>query len=265
MYQANMLSGTQIPSPTSQLSTPTPVSTSEDKGHNSPAIINNINSRLHGCANSEAHPPPTQLIKINSVAGPSVVRKEKQLTSSRFNGGQNRGLFPLPLIKETGSLLERTRVSCDAEVEPCGQARVGIALSHRAEQCLIDWIPVNSRLCTVKLNTSIKTCRRNSEKCCVFIILAYVLKGSCSDAVKDAFCVALIDLLRQTKHSDNIVLAGNPNAQLGRLSPEEERLGGMFGVRAQLTDSGGKLLQLCASHGVSSTAFQHKKKHRVTW
>ncbi|KAF6769223.1 Serine/threonine-protein phosphatase 2A 56 kDa regulatory subunit delta isoform [Paragonimus kellicotti] len=97
-----MLSGSPLSSPTSQLSSPTPVSTSEDKGHTSPAVVNNINSRLHGGVNSEAHPPPTQLFKINSVAGPPVVRKEKQLTSSRFNVGKNRELTPLPLIK--GSL-----------------------------------------------------------------------------------------------------------------------------------------------------------------
>ncbi|KAA3670424.1 uncharacterized protein DEA37_0004723, partial [Paragonimus westermani] len=159
------------------------------------------------------------------------------------------------------------RVSGDAEAESHGRAGVGIALSSRAEQCLLDWIPVNSRLCAVRLNTSVKVCRRKSERRCVFIISAYAPTDSCPDAAKDAFYDALVDLLRQSKHSDIIILAGDFNAQLGRLSSDEKRLGGMFGVRAQRTDNGERLLQLCASHGlyISSTAFQHRKKHCVTW
>ncbi|KAA3674174.1 uncharacterized protein DEA37_0003034 [Paragonimus westermani] len=54
-------------------------------------------------------------------------------------------------------------VSGDAEAASRGQARMGFALSSRAEQCLFDWIPVNSRLCAVRLNTSVKVCRRKSE------------------------------------------------------------------------------------------------------
>ncbi|KAA3676475.1 uncharacterized protein DEA37_0004434 [Paragonimus westermani] len=147
------------------------------------------------------------------------------------------------------------RVSGDAEAESRGQAGVGIALSSRAEQGLLDWIPVISRLCAVRLNTSVKICRRKSERRSIFIISACAPTDSCPDATKDAFYEALVDLLRQSKHSDIIILAGDFNAQLGRLSPDEKRLGGMFGVRAQRTDNGERLLQLCASHG----------KGTVTW
>ncbi|KAA3672282.1 uncharacterized protein DEA37_0007116, partial [Paragonimus westermani] len=50
------------------------------------------------------------------------------------------------------------------------------------------------------------------------------------------------------RHADHVEQAGDFNAQLGRLSSDEKRLGGMFGVRAQRTDNGERLLQLCASH-----------------
>ncbi|KAA3674757.1 uncharacterized protein DEA37_0005348 [Paragonimus westermani] len=46
-------------------------------------------------------------------------------------------------------------VSGNAEAESRGQAGVGIALSSRAERWLLDWIPVNSRVYAVRLNTSV--------------------------------------------------------------------------------------------------------------
>ncbi|KAA3675907.1 uncharacterized protein DEA37_0011236 [Paragonimus westermani] len=137
-----------------------------------------------------------------------------------------------------------SRVSGDAEAESHGRAGVGIALSSRAEQCLLDWIPVNSRLCAARLNTS--------------------AKDICPDSTRDPFYDALVDLLRQPKHSDIIILAGDFNAQPGRLSPDEKRLGGMFDVRAQRTDSGERLLQLCASHGLYICRVLHSNTGKGT-
>ncbi|VDP01928.1 unnamed protein product, partial [Schistosoma mattheei] len=44
------------------------------------------------------------------------------------------------------------RVSGDAMASSRELAGVGIALSMRAEQALLEWIHVNSRLCAVRLN-----------------------------------------------------------------------------------------------------------------
>ncbi|TNN15479.1 hypothetical protein EWB00_001222, partial [Schistosoma japonicum] len=41
----------------------------------------------------------------------------------------------------------------------CRLAGVDIALSMRAEQALLEWTPVDSRLCAVQLNSSIEDCR----------------------------------------------------------------------------------------------------------
>ena len=48
------------------------------------------------------------------------------------------------------------RTSGDPEAAATGSAEVGIVLSSRAEGCLLDWIPVNSRLCAVPLTTSVE-------------------------------------------------------------------------------------------------------------
>ncbi|KAA3672794.1 superoxide dismutase, Fe-Mn family [Paragonimus westermani] len=54
---------------------------------------------------------------------------------------------------------------------------------------------------------------------------AYAPMDGCSDATKDAFYDALVGLLRETKHSDIVILAGGLSAQVGHFSSENKRLG----------------------------------------
>ncbi|VDP71023.1 unnamed protein product, partial [Schistosoma curassoni] len=70
------------------------------------------------------------------IQDPSVVI---HLTSPRQNGGPTRYTL---------------RVSGDPTASSRGVAGVGIALSMRAEQALLEWIPVNSRFCAARLNGS---------------------------------------------------------------------------------------------------------------
>ena len=60
-----------------------------------------------------------------------------------------------------------------------------------------------------------------------------------------------------------MIVAGDMNAQVGRLHLFESHLGGHFSVDAQRTDNEDRLLQLCTDHQLylASTNFQH----RVTW
>ncbi|VDP17490.1 unnamed protein product [Schistosoma margrebowiei] len=83
----------------------TSVLTTESSCQNSVAISDS--PRHHTVPHGEAHPPPTQLIKLNSLAGPSVSRKEKLHTSSRFSAPKSRELNPLPLIKDSDNQEKR--------------------------------------------------------------------------------------------------------------------------------------------------------------
>ena len=69
--------------------------------------------------------------------------------------------------------LFHVRLSGDSVASSSGLAGVGVALSARAEAALIDWIPINSRLCAVRLESSIKVRRNRREKRCLFVISAY--------------------------------------------------------------------------------------------
>ena len=56
--------------------------------------------------------------------------------------------------------------------------------------------------------------------------------------------------MRRAESSDIVVVAGDMNAQLGRLSTDETQLGGCLGLDSVRTDNGERLLQLCADHNL---------------
>ncbi|CAH8570292.1 unnamed protein product [Schistosoma curassoni] len=77
------------------------------------------------------------------------------------------------------------RLSGDPVASSIGLAGVDVALSARAEAALIDRIPINSRLCAVRLESSIKVRRNRLEKQCLFVISAYAPADCSPDAIKD--------------------------------------------------------------------------------
>jgi len=159
------------------------------------------------------------------------------------------------------------RTSGDSEAAASGCAGVGIILSSKAEDCLLDWIPVDSRLCAVRLATAVKVSHDREAIRCLFIVSAYAPTNCSPDSVKDSFYDALSTLLRRAKSSDIVVVAGDMNAQVGRLSAAEALLGGRLGLDAGRTDNGDRLLQLCADHRLflCSTNFRNKRTRLATW
>ena len=159
------------------------------------------------------------------------------------------------------------RLSGDPVASSSGLAGVGVALSARAEAALIDWIPINSRLCAVRLESSIKVRRNRREKRCLFIISAYAPTDCSPDAIKDEFYHQLTVLLQKARPTDIAIPAGDLNAQVGRLGTEESRLGGRWGLVGRRTDNGDRLLQLCTDHNLflASTNFRHSHRRCATW
>ncbi|XP_005853141.1 PREDICTED: uncharacterized protein LOC102257229, partial [Myotis brandtii] len=159
------------------------------------------------------------------------------------------------------------RLSGDTPAQAAGVAGVGIALSARAENALVEWIPINSRLCAVRLETSVKPSKQERTKRCLFVISAYAPTDCSSDAVKDEFYERLTELLHKKRRTDIVVLAGDLNAQLGRLAADERELGGRHTHGSHRTDNGERLLHFCADHGLflSSTNFRRSWRQRATW
>ncbi|CAH8490989.1 unnamed protein product [Schistosoma margrebowiei] len=113
-----------------------------------------------------------------------------------------------------------------------GLAGVGIALSPRAELTLLEWIPVDSRLCAVRLNGTVRIRKDRDTRRCLFIVSAYSPTDCSSDDVKGEFYRKLSDLLRKARRYDVVIVAGDFNAQVGKLSDRERHLGGSYGVAA---------------------------------
>ncbi|CAH8497241.1 unnamed protein product [Dicrocoelium dendriticum] len=158
------------------------------------------------------------------------------------------------------------RLSGDDAASNAGQAGVGIVLSPRAEAALLDWIPVNSRMCAVRLAGSFRASKSRGDKRCLFVIAAYAPTNCSTDSVKDDFYQQLHELLRYRRSTDTVVLAGDLNAQVGKLSSDELHLGGQHGVGSR-NDNGERLLQLCedARLFLASTNFRHSTRRSVTW
>ncbi|KER19715.1 hypothetical protein T265_11584 [Opisthorchis viverrini] len=137
-------------------------------------------------------------------------------------------------------------------IPAAGGAGVGIALSHRAEVSLLDWIPVDSRLCAVHLAKSVKESHKRKVDGCLFIVSVYAPTDCSSDAVKDSFYDALNALLRRAKSSDIVMVAGDMSRH---------------GLDSLRTDSGERLLQLRANRRLflCSTNFRNSRSRLATW
>ncbi|CAH8579798.1 unnamed protein product [Schistosoma haematobium] len=159
------------------------------------------------------------------------------------------------------------RVSGSPDSASRGLADVGIALSSRAELALSDWIPVDSRLCAVRLNGTVRIRKDRDTRHCLFVVSVYSPTDCSSDDVKDEFYRKLSDLLRKARLSDVVIMASDFNTQIGKLSDRERHLRGYYGVVTQRTDNGDRLLQLCPDNRLflANTNFKHMEKHLLTW
>ena len=81
---------------------------------------------------------------------------------------------------------------------------------------------MSSRLCAIRLASSIRTGARRRSNRSLFVIATYAPTDCSSDSGKDTFYHDLNSLLRRTMSSDIVVVAGDMNAQVGRLMSSEE-------------------------------------------
>ena len=79
------------------------------------------------------------------------------------------------------------RVSGDPASSSRGYAGVGIALSTRAKKTLLEWIPINSRLCAVRLDSSIRVNKQRNAKRHLFAVSVYAPTDCSNDETKDSF------------------------------------------------------------------------------
>ena len=175
----------------------------------------------------------------------------------------SRILLTSPAVSEKFWL----RCSGDPTAAALGQAGVGIVLNSKAEGSLLEWIPINSRVCAVRLEGNTKANASRSKKRCLFIISAYSPTNASDDPAEEEFLSQLRSLIRRAKSTDIVVLAGDMNAQVGQLEESESSLGGRYSLGHTRSNNGDRLLQLCAEEHLflASTHFRCGVRQLSTW
>ncbi|GAA49528.1 hypothetical protein CLF_103189 [Clonorchis sinensis] len=173
---------------------------------------------------------------------------------------------PISLSVSTGFCLH---TSGDPEAAATGSTGFGVVLGHRAEGPLLEWLPVDSRLCEVSgdpgvmvhsiygveiastpraeyasLNWipvssrlfagSIKVCAFGFGKWRLLAVSVPSTNSSCGTE-KDSLRQYLLRLLRSARCSDIVILVGGVTAKVGLLSPDAVHLKGRLGVNAHRT------------------------------
>ncbi|CAH8527322.1 unnamed protein product [Dicrocoelium dendriticum] len=120
-------------------------------------------------------------------------------------------------------------------------------------------------MCAVRLAGSFRATKSRGDQRCLFVIAAYAPTNCSTDSVKDDFYQQLHEPLRYKRSTDTVVLAGNLNAQVGKLSSDELHLGGQHGVGSR-NDNGERLLRLCedARFFVAGTNLPHSTRRSLT-
>ena len=172
---------------------------------------------------------------------------------------------PTSLLLHSSTSNKAWRLRLSGDPAAARNAGVGIVLSPRAENALLDWIPINSRLCAVRLSGSTKKERQGRPQT-LLLIAAYAPTDCSPQSVKDSFYQQLEGLFQRKRRSDIVILAGDLNAQVGRLNRDEAILGGTHGFSSRRTDNGERLLHFCSSIGlfIATTNVRNPLRRRAT-
>ncbi|CAH8872067.1 unnamed protein product, partial [Trichobilharzia szidati] len=162
-----------------------------------PNVTSNTDILKPGAAFKLATYNVRTLMQIGQQA--RLVRTLESLTIDVCCISETRIQDPSKLSSPSGSSssMYHLLLSGDPAASASGVAGVGVALSARAEAALLDWIPINSRLCAVRLEGYTKVRSSRPDTRCLFVVSAYAPTDCSPDAMKDEFYHQLNDLLRQ--------------------------------------------------------------------
>ena len=138
-----------------------------------------------------------------------------------------------------------------------GQQGVAFALSPSANSALIAWEPISPRIALARFN---------GRPFNLTVIATYAPTLQSEDAIKDEFYEHLQDVVNTVPRRDMLIIAGDWNARTGPADATTNHIIGKFGL-GQRCENGDRLInfadlnRLC----ISSTRFQHPRRHLLTW
>lgn len=136
-------------------------------------------------------------------------------------------------------------------------AGVGLLLSRRLKNYLLNWAPISERIIIARFNTKFRK---------VSVVQCYAPTEESEMEDKEKFYSLLDKTLSDIKRSDVTVLMGDFNAKVGQDNTNLENIMGRHGL-GHRNENGELLVELCGKHGlqIGGTLFAHKACHKVTW
>lgn len=133
----------------------------------------------------------------------------------------------------------------------------GFVVGTRLRHMVIDWTPVNERLCTIRIKAKFFN---------ISLICAHAPIEDAEEAVKDAFYSQLEGAYQRCPQRDIKIILGDFNAKIGK----DSTYGGTIGCHSlheTSTDNGTRLIDMAVEKNlvISSTRFPHPKIHKATW
>ena len=138
-----------------------------------------------------------------------------------------------------------------------GQHGVAFALSSKANGALLSWNPVSSRIALARFK---------GRPFNLTVVSVYAPTLPSDTSVKDEFYQQLQSVIDEVPRNDVLVIAGDWNARVGPADDATRHILGKFGL-GQRCENGERLINFAGLNRmfVSSTRFQHPRKHLLTW
>ena len=138
-----------------------------------------------------------------------------------------------------------------------GSFGVGFIVDPNWAKQVIDWKPVNERICVLRVKGKFFN---------YSIINVHAPHNERPDDEKDKFYRQLDKAYDKCPRNDIKIVIGDLNAQIGREKTFKPTIGG-FSLHTESNENGLRLINFAASLNmvISSTFFRHKDIHKATW
>jgi exonuclease III len=141
-----------------------------------------------------------------------------------------------------------------------GNARapgVGFIVDAKWTKAVIDWKPVSERICVLRVRGKFFD---------YSIINVYAPHNERPEEEKDDFYAQLDDIYAHCPQRDCKIVIGDLNSKVGREEIFRPTIG-KFSMHRDTNENGLRLISFAAAHNmeISSTRFQHKTIHKITW
>lgn len=134
---------------------------------------------------------------------------------------------------------------------------VGILLTAKARQSLMDWKPVSERIITARFNSKIRN---------ITVVQCYAPTEVSEIEKKEEFYALLVETVKKSPKRDLLIIMGDLNAKVGSINEGVEHVMGIHG-EGQVNDNGERFINFCDEYDlvIGGTIFPHRRCHKVSW